>query len=100
MDASAKEKGKSVPPFEFALSLTPILEVAAAQAENDEQKDVLQKVADFLKSDAQGRDHVRAVGTMVPNGIKYRLEAEEGVMKAMGKASAAVQEQAMQAAHQ
>jgi len=100
MDASAKEKGKSVPPFEFALSLTPILEVAAAQAENDEQKEVLQKVADFLKSDAQGRDHVRAVGTMVPNGIKYRLEAEEGVLKAMGKASAAMQEQKMQAAHQ
>ena len=100
MDASAKDKGKSVPPFEFALSLTPIMEVAASQAENDNQKEVLQKVADFLKNDAQGRDHVRAVGKMLTNGINYRLEAEEGVLKAIGKAVAAVQEQKMQAAHQ
>jgi hypothetical protein len=100
IDASAKDKGKSVPPFEVAVSLTPIMEVAASQAENSEQKEVVQKVADFLKNDAQGRDHVRAVGSMVPNGIKYHLEAEEGVLKAVGKAAAAVQEQKMQAAHQ
>jgi hypothetical protein len=100
IDASAKDKGKSVPPFEFAVSLTPIMEVAASQAENSEQKEVIQKVADFLKNDAQGRDHVRAVGTMLPNGIKYHLEAEEGVLKAIGTAAAAVQQQKMQAAHQ
>jgi hypothetical protein len=100
MDASAKEKGKAVPPFEFALSLAPIMEVAASQAENENQKDVLQKVADFLKSDAQGRDHVRATGTMVPNGLKYRIVAEEGALKAIGKATTAVEEQKAQAAHQ
>jgi hypothetical protein len=100
IDASAKDKGKSVPPFEVAVSLTPIMEVAASQAENSDQKEVVQKVADFLKNDAQGRDHVRAVGTMLPNGIKYHLEAEEGVLKAIGTAAAAVQQQKMQAAHQ
>jgi hypothetical protein len=100
IDASAKDKGKSVPPFEMAASLAPIMEVAASQTENPEQKEVVQKVADFLKSEAQGRDHVRAVGTTVPNGLKYHLEAEEGVLKAIGKAAAAVQEQKMQAAHQ
>ena len=47
IDASAADKGKSVPPFEFALSLAPIMEVAAAQAEDGQQKEIVQKVADF-----------------------------------------------------
>ncbi len=100
IDASAKDKGKSVPPFEFAVSLTPIMEVAASQAKDSPQKEVIEKVADFLKSNAQGRDHVRAVGAMLPNGIKYHFEVEEGVLKAIGTATTAVQQQKMQAAHQ
>jgi hypothetical protein len=97
IDASAAEKGKSVPPFEFALSLAPIMEAAASQAKDGPQKEIAQKVADYLKSQAQGRDHIRAVGAMVPNGLKYHLEAEEGVLKAIGTAATAAQEQKMQA---
>ncbi len=97
IDASAADKGKSVPPFELALSLTPIMEVAASQAENSKQKEVVQKVADYLRNEAQGRDHIRAVGSMVPNGIKYHFEAEEGVLKAIGTAASAAQQQKLQA---
>lgn len=97
IDASAASPGKSVPPFELAVSLGPIMEVAAAQAEDGKQKEIVQKVADYLKSQAQGRDHVRAVGQIIPNGLKYHLEAEEGVLKAIGTAAAAAQQQKMQA---
>ena len=38
------------------------MEVAAAQAEEGQQKEVIQKVADMLKNEAQGRDHIRVVG--------------------------------------
>lgn len=100
IDDSAKEKGKSVPPFEFALSLAPIMETAAAQAEKSEQKEICEKVAEFLKNNAQGRDHVRAVGQIVPNGLKYHFEAEEGVLKAIGTAAQAAQQQKMQAQQQ
>lgn len=100
IDESAKEKGKSVPPFEFALSLKPIMEVAATQAEKSEQKEICEKVAEFLKNNAQGRDHVRAVGQTVPNGLKYHFEAEEGVLKAIGTAAQAAQQQKMQAQQQ
>lgn len=95
IDASAKEKGKSVPPFELAISLGSIMEVAAAQANEGPQKEITQKVADFLKSEAQGRDHIRAVGQIIPNGLKYHFEAEEGVLKAIGTAAAATQEMKM-----
>ena len=97
IDASAANKGKSVPPFEFVLSLTPIVEVAASQAEPGDKKEVAQKVADYLRSEAQGRDHIRAVGKMVPNGQSYHFEAEEGVLKAIGKAATASQELKMKA---
>jgi hypothetical protein len=94
IDASASNKGKKVPPFELAISLAPIMEVAATQA-NGPQKDVAQKVADYLKSQAQGRDHIRVVGQVIPNGLKYHFEAEEGVLKAIGTAAAAQQEMKM-----
>ncbi len=87
IDASAAEKGKKVPPFEFALSLGPIMEVAADAAKGPE-KQKFQAVADLLKSQAQGRDHIRAVGQIVPNGLRYRIEAEEGVLRAIGAAAA------------
>lgn len=97
IDASAADKGKVVPPFEFALSLAPILEVAAAQAKEGDQKEVAKTVADMLRNEAQGRDHIRAVGQIVPNGLKYRFEAEEGVLRAIGTAAAEAQRKALQA---
>ena len=59
IDASKSEAGKEVPPFEFSASLGQIMEFAAANAK-DEDKPMVQGIADMLKSDAQGRDHVRA----------------------------------------
>jgi hypothetical protein len=97
IDASAAEPGKKVPPVELAVSLGPIMEAAAAQTEDDNQKVIVQKVADFLRNEAQGRDHIRMVGQMMPNGLKYHIEAEEGVLKAIGKAATAAQEQRLQA---
>ena len=97
IDESAANKGKSVPPFDLSLSLTPIIEVAAAQADDPKAQVISEKVLEFLKKDGQGRDHIRVVGQMVPNGLKYHFEAEEGVLKAIGQAAAAAQQQKMQA---
>lgn len=97
IDASAAEPDKAVPPFEMAFSLGPIAEAAAAQADEGSQKVVAQAVADMLRNETQGRDHIRAVGQMIPDGVRYRFEAEEGVLRAIGKATAEVQRQALQA---
>jgi hypothetical protein len=95
IDASKAEPGKEVPPFEFSASLGQIMETAAANAQ-DGNADIYQAIAEMLKNDAQGRDHVRASGTLVENGLKYRFEAEEGVLRAIGKATTMAQQKAQQ----
>jgi hypothetical protein len=100
IDASASERGKKVPPFEMALSLGPILDMAASQAPDGDQKAVLGTIADMLRNEAQGRDHIRMVGQLVENGLRYRFEAEEGVLRALGKGTAEAQRRKMQALQQ
>jgi hypothetical protein len=97
IDASAAEKGKSVPPFELVLSLGPVAEVAAAQADEGPEKAAAQAIAEMLRAEAKGRDHLRLTGQVIPNGLRYRFEAEQGVLKALGKAAAEKQRQAQQA---
>ncbi len=97
IDASAAEPDKAVPPFELAVSLAPIMEMAAAQADEGDQKAVAQAVADMLRDEAPGRDHIRAVGQVVPNGLRYRFEAEEGVLRAIGKVANEAQRKRLQA---
>ncbi|MGD9637113.1 MAG: hypothetical protein AB7U97_27775, partial [Pirellulales bacterium] len=95
IDASKAELGKEVPPFEFSASLGQIMEMLAANPHAGDQK-MFEELAKMLKDDAQGRDHVRASGTLVENGLKYRFEAEEGVLRAIGKATMMAQQKAQQ----
>ena len=99
IDDSKANPGKAVPPFEFSLSLGQVMEFAAANAKDD-QRAMLQSIADMLKSNAQGRDHVRANGTLIENGLKYHFEAEEGVLRAIGKAATMAQQKAQMEAMQ
>ena len=95
IDASASEPNKRVPLFELAVSLAPIMESATAKAEGD-QREVAQTIATMLRNEAQGRDHVRILGQTVENGQRWRLEAEEGVLRAIGKAAAEQQRKQME----
>jgi hypothetical protein len=97
IDASAADKGKKVPPFELAVSLGPLTEVMASQADEGPQKAAAEAVAELLRNEAKGTDHLRVTGSVVPNGLRYRFEAEQGVLKALGKAAAEKQRQAQQA---
>jgi hypothetical protein len=99
IDASKAEPNKTVPPFEFSASLGQIMEVAAANGK-EEDRATLQAIADMLKNDVQGRDHIRANYTFIENGAKYRFEAEEGVLRAIGKAAMMAQQKAQQEAMQ
>jgi hypothetical protein len=98
IDTSKAEPNKSVPPFEFSASLGQIMELAAANGKA-EDRPALQAIADMLKN-VQGRDHIRASGMLIENGLKYRLEAEEGVLRAIGKAAMIAQQKAQQQAMQ
>ena len=100
IDASKAEPNKAVPPFELSASLGQIMQFAAAKTDNEDKRETMQSIADMLEKNAQGRDHVRVRGTFIKNGIKYRLEAEEGVLRAIGKAAMMAQQRAQQRAFQ
>jgi hypothetical protein len=97
IDASAAQKGKTVPPFELSISLAPVAQLLAAHAEEGPHKATVQAMGDIIRAEAQGEDHVRLTGRVIPNGLHYRFEVEEGVLKALGKAHALQQRQAQQA---
>lgn len=99
IDASKAEPNKEVPPFEFSASLGQIMQFAATTADDDD-KPMIQAIADMLKNDAQGRDHIRATQTLVENGVKIHFEAEEGVLRAIGKGLMLAQQKAQMEAMQ
>jgi hypothetical protein len=97
IDASAASPDKPAPPFELTVSLAPVLELAAAQAEESDEKAIAQRVAETLRSESPDSDHLRALGETIPNGLRYRIVAEEGVLRAIGAAANELQRRALQA---
>jgi hypothetical protein len=97
IDDSAADPGKSVAPMELSFSVGQILNTIAAFDADDP---VLKTVADTLKTEAVGRDHVRIIAQPIENGLRTRFEAEEGVMRAIGVGVMASKMQAMGAQQQ
>jgi hypothetical protein len=95
IEASRAEPNKSVPQFELALSLKPLLALAAAQATDPDAKTTLQMVGTTLQNDPRGRDHIRILGEAIPNGSRMRFEAEQGAMQAVAQAAFLLQMRAM-----
>jgi hypothetical protein len=89
IDASRAQPQKPVPIAEWLISVGQILNFSASfmdEEEDEQQRLITQAIADMLHNEAQGRDHVRVVGQPIEHGLRYRVEAEEGVLKALGKA--------------
>jgi hypothetical protein len=85
IDKSASNPGKAIAPMEMTIALKQIMEVAAATANESEKADI-KMIADMLGQTTEGRDHVRIVVQPITNGARIRIEAEEGVLKAIGMA--------------
>lgn len=97
IDTSAASPQKSVPPMEMTFALAQIMDTIAAFAD-DAEKAQIEMIAGMLTNEANGRDHVRIVVQPVPNGARTRIEAEEGVLRAIGMAAMAAQMEKMEAA--
>ena len=91
IDSSLAQPNKPMPIAEWMISLGPIMEVAAEFSDDDDpqQQKILQTIVQMLRNESQGKDHIRAVGTPIENGLRYRVVVEEGVLRALGKAAAA-----------
>ena len=79
IDKSAAGAAQANYPFQLNVALTPILEFV--NSTNPNQGAMM--AAQLLKG-SPGKDHVRVTAAVVANGVNYRLQAEEGVLKAIG----------------
>jgi hypothetical protein len=83
IDRSRANPGKAIAPMEMTFALGQIMQVAESMADEDDRP-ALAMIADMLKNEANGRDHVRIVVQPIENGQRTRIEAEEGVLRAIG----------------
>ncbi len=97
MDLSAASPQKSVAPMEMTFSLSEIMETVATFAD-EEDRQMIEEIANMLANEAAGRDHIRMVVQPIANGARFRMEAEEGVLRAIGQAAMAAQMKQMEAA--
>ena len=79
---AVQEKQKPVAPFQMTLSLSPVMEFVSSIEDNP----LVGSVNDALK-EAGDKDHVKVQGLPITNGFTYRIELEEGVLRAIGEAA-------------
>jgi hypothetical protein len=81
LDGSGQSADSQLPPAELKLSLTPVLEFAAAADDNPG----LQAALAALK-DHDGSDDISLRIVPIEDGCRVRLQFEDGVLKAIGGA--------------
>jgi hypothetical protein len=84
IDRSAAEPNKAVPPVQLSIALMPIADFIGSVAEKN--ADHVEAIKQVLNQ-SPGKDHITLVTHMITNGISYRLQLEEGVLKAIGAAA-------------
>jgi len=88
IEQSAAGTYKGEPPLELSLAVGPAAKFIAATSPFDNIRCVAKIMALGLDSSA-GRDHLKLTAAPVPNGVRYRMEAEEGVFFLLGRLSKA-----------
>lgn len=78
IDKSAETPAEKLPPLTASLALGPVLKLASSQ--NGDKRTA--RMAESLKEG--GKDHVKLSVEPIGNGVRYRIEAEEGINKLLG----------------
>lgn len=79
IDRSKSDAGKAVPPLQFSVAAGAIARFVAAVGEDRAKPGAMMMAKMFEAS--EGKDHVKLTATAIPNGVRMRVEAEEGVLK-------------------
>jgi hypothetical protein len=83
IDRSLSKPSPDLPPAELSISLDAIAQFAAATGKAP-QRQAAAIVAEELKK-AAPQDHLSFTVMPIAQGVKYRLEVQEGVLKSLGK---------------
>ncbi|MBN2475441.1 MAG: hypothetical protein JXB62_12590 [Pirellulales bacterium] len=85
IDRSQSAAAETSLPMEISLALSPVAQFVA-QAGPPREREKAQKAAELLET-VDGKDHIRLTASPIERGVKYRLEAEQGVLKLIGAAT-------------
>jgi hypothetical protein len=84
---SSDEAYRTVPPMQMSMALHPIAEFASVVGDNERERKQAKQVAKLLES-SLGRDNVLMTARPIERGISLRIEAEEGILRLLGKVGA------------
>lgn len=84
IDKSGAATAQTNYPFQLNIALLPIAQFA--NSVNSQQNPAAAMVAQLLSANP-GKDHIRITAAVIANGVNYRIQAEEGVLKAIGTAA-------------
>jgi hypothetical protein len=85
IDDSKQSPNKAASQGEVTFALAQIMTAAKSFADEND-KPQIEAISQML-SQSSGHDHVRMVAQPIENGVRMRIEAEEGVLKAVGMAA-------------
>lgn len=91
IDASAMKASQTVPPSQVNFFLKPIMAFAASMDKSGNPQ--VQSAAKAFAEAEQGSDEVNLVSKPIPNGVLGRLQVSEGVLKLIGEAVKAAEEE-------
>lgn len=81
IDGSATTPTTELPPMTLSLAVGPLMKLISSQQGGNPQAEML---VQQLKEG--GKDHINVTVEPVDNGMRYRIEAEEGINKLLGTA--------------
>lgn len=85
LDKSKGGSGSKLPAGQLQVKLAPLVKLGA-EADNDETNKALAELMVKLLEESE-KDHINVTSEIVPNGSTMRIEIEEGVLEAFGKAA-------------
>ncbi len=87
-EKSGQATGPAAPPFRMKVAMTPLMKFVAAVAEDEPQvQQITQMIATMLEQ-TPGKDHILITAGVIPRGVRYRVELEEGILKLIPMAGA------------
>lgn len=77
------KKSAKLPPMQLQVKLGPLVKIGAESDEDN--RELAETLVRLLE--ASEKDHISFTSAYIPNGTRVRIEIEEGVLEAVGKAA-------------
>jgi hypothetical protein len=85
IERSGHDRSGAVPPLRMSVALESLTSFVAKLGEGKDRAQAA--VAAALLESAGGTDHIKVVASSIQRGVRFRIEFEQGILEAIGKAA-------------